>query len=268
MIKRTLKATFNYFISYRTVCLGLLFCYICCFSFRFIFTEDLDKAIYIPVVLFLTVSFIFPVILGINFAFKSFIGKTKGEILSNIIHSYLGTILIFAAAYYQLCVFSDFQDAISKRDKYQYQVNIKNTLKPNLEIMRVADIRAFKGIKPRLWSSVDYPSSSMLYSPADNPDGFRRYVNNEYEELSIQQIERIVQNEGQYLEIEYQSQNVTDVYTDCLYFSVICIATVGFGDISPNLWYTKLFASLEVFIGMSIFIFAIGMLFSTWKEKQ
>ena len=46
------------------------------------------------------------------------------------------------------------------------------------------------------------------------------------------------------------------------------MATVGFGDISPALWYAKIFVSMEVIIGLSIFVFAIGMLFSDFHETK
>ncbi len=188
--------------------------------------------------------------------------------LTNIIHSYIGTIFIFAAFFYQCSVFGDFRDAINKRDLYDLQLKIKKNNCPDLEIMRVEDTRAFKGIKPRIWSGYDYPGNSLLVGKKSIPESWLNFVRNAYEPLNTEQIVRIISNTSEHSEIiEYQKQNVFDVYIDCLYFSIVSIATVGYGDISPTLWYTKLFTALEVIIGSSILVFAIGMLFSNWTIK-
>jgi hypothetical protein len=188
--------------------------------------------------------------------------------LSNIIHSYIGTILIFAALFYQCSVLGDFNDAVSKQVSYESQVMLKK-VDPDFIIMKVSDQRAFKGIKPRIWSGYDYPDRKLLFGPKPNPDSWLTFTGNYYEELSIEQIERIVNNNANGSKvIEYQKQNVNDVYIDCLYFSVVCITTAGFGDISPSLWYSKLFTALEILTGLSIFVFALGMLFSNWTTNE
>lgn len=269
-IKSLLRQLINYFKEYRMIYIGIILCNFCCFGFHTVFNErkENDTIFAIFIILFFLISFIFPIILSFIFTRRCFFAKTRKQLLINIIHSYIGTVLIFAALYYQCSVLSDFNDAIHKRDQYDSQVNLKKNDCPSLTIMRVADQRAFKGIKPRIWSGYDYPSSNLTFGLGGNPDSWHLFLDNDYEDLSIEQIERLVSNKYKNSTIiEYQKQNIKDVYIDCLYFSVVCIATVGFGDIAPNLWFTKLFTALEVFIGLSIFIFAIGMLFSNWTIK-
>ena len=259
----------EYFKKYRLIYAGILLCNFCCITFHNLFNDKKDsQGIFVVLLsLYFLLSFVTPIILGLIFAAKCFVSKTRKELLSNIIHSYIGTILIFAALFYQCAVLGDFEDSIHKRNMYAMQVTTKKNDCAGLTFMRIIDQRAFKGIKPRIWSGYDYPSPSLLNGPEINPDEWHYFMKNDYEDLSIEQIERIANNVSYYTkEIEYQKQNVADVYIDCLYFSVICIATVGFGDISPNLWYTKLFTAMEVFIGISIFVFAIGMLFSDWRK--
>jgi ion channel len=270
-VKTLLRQLLNYLKEYKLIYIGVVLCNFCCFSFHNVFNDrkDNETVFVFLITLFFLMSFVFPIILGLIFTAKCFVAKTRKQLLSNIIHSYFGTVLIFAALYYQCSVLGDFNDAVNKRISYESQVNLKKNNCPDLTIMRVADRRAFKGIKPRIWSGYDYPSSNITIGPNVNPDSWHYFLNNNYEDLSVEQIERIVNNkfEGARV-IEYQKENVEDVYIDCLYFSVVCIATVGFGDIAPNLWFTKLFTALEVFIGLSIFVFAIGMLFSNWTIKE
>ena len=271
MKKAFLMRIFRYFKDHRMIYFGVVLCNFCCFTFHTIFRvkDEPGTALFISVSLFFVASFIFPIILGLIFTARCFTARTRKQLLSNIIHAYIGTILIFAALFYQCCVFGDFLDAVHKREMYSSQLDLKKSICPDLKIMRVADRRAFQGIKPRIWSGYDYPSGNLLFGNELNPDCIHSFLKNDYEDLSVEQIERLAgRTDKNTRVIEYQKQNVTEVYVDCLYFSVACIATVGFGDISPSLWFTKLFAALEVFFGLSIFVFAIGMLFSKWTVSN
>jgi len=265
-IRSVLPIVYRYLKEHQLIYIGIILCNICCFNFHRIFDDKIGNNLFFGLIVFtfFIVSFISPLVLGLIFTAKSFIANTKNQLLSNIIHSYIGTILIFASLFYQCSVLGDFNDSINKQTCYDFQVKIKKN-NPDLTIMRVADQRAFKGIKARIWSGYDYPDKGLLYGPNRNPDFWLTFIKNNYDELSIEQIERIANNKTEYSKaIEYQKQNVKDVYIDCLYFSVVCIATVGFGDITPNLPYSKLFTAFEIIIGLSIFVFAIGMLFSKW----
>ncbi|MFZ1633842.1 MAG: potassium channel family protein [Chitinophagales bacterium] len=277
----------KYLVNYKLIYIGIIICNLSCFTFHFILEigEEQDSWWFTLIILFFLLSFIFPIILGCAFAAKCFGLQSKTKLLSNIIHSYLGTVFIFSAIYYQCCVYGDFTDSINKRESYFTQISLKKYNAKDFSFMRVADQRAFNGIKARMWSGFDYPSFELLLGSPDtqgimpqNPDSWLNFTNNNFEELSIDQIERIVKNNqiDRFLSnnysfskiTQYQRQNMAEVYSNCLYFSVICIATVGFGDISPSLWYSKIFVAFEVLIGVSIFIFAIGMLFSNWTIKQ
>lgn len=263
---------YNYLKEYKLIYIGIVLCNVSCLTFYKIYDMDEQKSniiFLIVVVVIFMLSFVLPIFLSVIFTVKCFTAKTKKKILVNIIHSYFGTIFIFTALYFQCSVYGDFEDAVHKRLYYNLQLNIKKNSEPNLKIIKVADQRAFKGIKPRLWSGYDYPNSNLLYGIERNPDSWLYFQNNDYEELSVEQIERIARNHPEYGRITYyQNQNVKEIYIDCFYFSVVSIATVGFGDITPNLWYTKLFAAFEVFIGLSLFVFALGMLFSSYQSTK
>ena len=52
---------------------------------------------------------------------------------------------------------------------------------------------------------------------------------------------------------------------DSLYFSVITLSTVGYGDLSPETPAAKIFTMVYIFLGVSIFVSFAGMLV---KERQ
>lgn len=55
---------------------------------------------------------------------------------------------------------------------------------------------------------------------------------------------------------------------DCLHFSVITLSTVGYGDIYPTAWYSKLIVDIEILLGLGINILTIGRYFSCGGGAQ
>jgi len=55
---------------------------------------------------------------------------------------------------------------------------------------------------------------------------------------------------------------------DALYFTVVTLATVGYGDFSPTLWYTKLATILYIFIGITGAAYALGLIGSYLLKRQ
>ena len=54
---------------------------------------------------------------------------------------------------------------------------------------------------------------------------------------------------------------------DCLHFSVATLSTVGYGDIYPTAWYSKIVVDVEILIGLGINVLTIGRYFSRGGEK-
>ena len=57
-------------------------------------------------------------------------------------------------------------------------------------------------------------------------------------------------------------------YFDLLYFSLVTITTVGFGDIQPGLWFSKAFVISEILFGLGFVLLFITMLISVYIDIQ
>ena len=57
-------------------------------------------------------------------------------------------------------------------------------------------------------------------------------------------------------------------YFDLLYFSVVTITTVGYGDIQPGLWVSKIFVGSEILFGVGFALLLITMLISVYIDIQ
>jgi len=270
-MNETGKKIWLYFKQYRLIYIGVIICNIGAFSFYKILniSKDIGLMYELMIILFFLLSFLTPITLSIIFTIRSFSNKSKIQLLIDIIHNYAGILFIFSALYFQLSVFSGRIDAYRKDRIYTSQYKTIKEINPDYEIIKVADRRAFRGIERKLWSSYDYPTRQFVESHNDSTNHWYFLALNNFQDISSSDIQQVIEasaTNGH--QNTYLKRNIPEVYIDCLYFSIICMATVGFGDISPALWYAKIFVSMEVIIGLSIFVFAIGMLFSDFHENK
>ena len=63
------------------------------------------------------------------------------------------------------------------------------------------------------------------------------------------------------------SNNAT-VYMDFVYFSSITLTSIGYGDISPGLYFTKLAVSIFGIAGQFYTVVLVGILISKFSSKQ
>lgn len=254
-----------YFKEYYLIYVGVLLCTVAAFSFHKLVEVTYQGSVIeaIILIIFFLLSFIVPIVLSIVFTVRCFKQSDKQKLLIEIIHAYAGVVLIFAALYFQSIVLSDRVNAFRK-DKIYTNLNKQNSL---LDINSINDRRAFKGIDKRLWSSFDYPGYTFVENVKQDTLKWRMHSLNNFETVNYTDIKQVISLSSAGFKTAYLTENIPSVYLDCLYFSLISVATVGFGDLTPNLWYIKLFVMLEISIGMSIFIFAIGFLFSDFKLK-
>lgn len=269
-LKQTLKL-FSPFVKYlkkfRLFYLGSIISLILSLNLDKLFNDKLWHGdTFLFVLCSFLLAFLLPVYLEIKFVIKCFRNSTKVEMLNTILHTYIAGIIIFSGVYYQCALFGDLIDANIKYTFYHEQKYIKKHI-PDWEYIKAKDNRAFVGMDSRLWSGYDYPNNQIFSLYKEKDDLFSPELRDELYELDINQIMKIVDLKKDDLEvIKLIPDNQKDVFFECLYFSTLCISTGGFGEISPNVWYTKLFASVEILIGVTLFVFAIGMMFGDRNE--
>lgn len=243
---------------------GVFLCTVSAFSFHRLLEIVVRGSLIenVLVFIFFIISFFLPILLSIIFTIRCFKQESKSKLLIEIIHSYIGIILIFSSLYFQTIVLSD------RINSYRKDFLIKNNIITNSSdnySSSMNDIRSFQGIDKRLWSSFDHPGKSAISAIKDDSLRWKMQLITSSENISKEDVHFLIQRYAAIKHPVYLKENVLPVYLDCMYFSMVCVSTVGFGDISPKLWYTKMFVMLEIAIGVTLFIFAIGFLFSDFK---
>jgi hypothetical protein len=194
---------------------------------------------------------------------KACFTQSRHERLKVIICSYVGIILTFSGVYYSLAGFGDLDEAGAIYDRAVTVIKASERIGgPDKKLPELAE-RAFNGIRPRLFeASEEYERISREgfafdpHSPANVGSSARSNASGSFPELSgfYRPLKSVV---------HYHRERGWLVYGDCLHFSIITIATVGYGDISPNQWYSKWASDIEVLSGVAIFGLAIALLFAS-----
>jgi hypothetical protein len=165
-----------------------------------------------------------------------------------ILVSYLGGILVFAGLYFSMALIGDLDYAAAHHAYYKtYADSFPNEVASGeIAVLPFAGReRAFVGIEARLWGTLDdgLPVSSLEFQK--NPQAYRVGLARQrpLKDVAV-----------------FRPEAVWDVLLDCQHLSVMTIATVGYGNISPNTWYAKMATNLEALTGAALLVVALALL--------
>lgn len=165
-----------------------------------------------------------------------------------ILVSYVGGILVFGGLYFSMALMGDRQYAAAH---YNYYRNYADSFANEVAAGQIAVVpfdgrdRAFAGIESRLWGTLDddLPLTSLEFQK--NPQAYRVSLarKHSFKDVAV-----------------FKPKAFWDVFLDCQHLSVMTMATVGYGNISPNAWYAKLATNLEALTGTSLLVVALALL--------
>ncbi|MCE5287395.1 MAG: potassium channel family protein [Pelosinus sp.] len=177
-----------------------------------------------------------------------------GKRLRLVLVSYLVIIVGFANTFFLLSFLGDSYDAVHKfagyykiaQDAAQKELMLKNQY-------HLPNYNSLSGIKTKFWSGVDTKEQSGELDEED--------VSDIAEELPVAYIfNRITYPQPKV--IKYLPENKQSIYGDCLYFSTITIASVGYGDIAPQTRLVKFLVCLETLMGQLLLALGVSSAYS------
>jgi hypothetical protein len=62
--------------------------------------------------------------------------------------------------------------------------------------------------------------------------------------------------------VHFRRDVVPFVLLDCLHLSIMTMTTVGYGDVTPEVWYSKLATDAQALTGVAILVIALGLFLS------
>jgi Ion channel len=180
---------------------------------------------------------------------------TRFKRLVRVSASYLANIIIFTGLYYCFALVGDRADAVAKFYHYEKWDREKKEFVEKYSIPERPQIRtqrAFNGIQDRLFTGVDWLADDSVPFWAEVPLPFMlKRAKMDFDEVVV-----------------FVPESRAGVLLDCLHFSIVTSATVGYGDISPNTWYTKLTADFQIVQSVVLVVLVLGMLFGGWWEPK
>lgn len=196
---------------------------------------------------------------------------TRKKALTTVISSYVCIIFTFASIY---SLISFFSDASSSYGEYCYYSKEFNHIGNNMSELEKKKIisnldfynaqYAFSGIKNKFFYTSTHPTTNLL---------------NSYEQYRIKNLSDTTLSGKQKLLWYYYNaykyapnpkaffssttlSEYASAYIEYLYFSMITITTVGYGDIIPTSNSARLLTSMEILIGQVIIVIAIALVIS------
>ena len=191
-----------------------------------------------------------PLSLSLSALYRSLKRQPRSQAATVVLGGYIAVLLAFASLYYLFVIIGDFVDTRESNAYYYAEVRVmRQRSNPELRYRQLSE-RAFSGVSARLWNGVE-----QRYGPLEDPRS------------GLPSLDTIlVHASSPNLLPDYQPQNRLAVWLDCLHFSTVTITTLGYGDIIPTRWYSKLAADLEVLIGLVFVSLSIGRLLSDRQE--
>lgn len=210
-------------------------------------------------VAFATVSMPFGI--ALYAARAAFRRRAAMEGLLVIFTGYMAVLISFAGVYYSFNVISDYHEAQDSADFYIHAATLLDDGRLKQKPERVAERRAFHGMRYVLWSGLaEETRPDFLHPDAKISDeallaAARRYGPWPSGNRQAKFIPK------------FQDKERLPALLQCLHFSVVTMATVGYGDVHPNQWYSRLAVDIQILIGQILVVFALGCVLGKWWEQ-
>jgi hypothetical protein len=193
------------------------------------------------------------VFLALTLSFRA--RDTIGVQIRVILVSYLGGMLVFTGLYFSMALIGDRDYALAH---YAYYQSYAKSFPTEVAAGQIAvppfagRQRAFAGIDARLWGTLDdeLPLDSREFQ--QNPQAYRVALT---ERRSFRDV------------AVFRTRDVWSVLLDCQHLSIMTIATVGYGNISPSTWYSKLATNLEALTGTALLVVALALLLGRHSQE-
>ncbi len=183
---------------------------------------------------------------------KAFRPAQQGHMILTILFSYVAILFSFTAIYYTMVVAGDLQDA---HGEYVFYTDQRAALESGALAEPIpwgGNYRAFSGIQGRIWSG-----PSHLLSDLHQASG------QAFPALMVEVIDRPARET-----YHYETDSRLGVLLDCFHFSVVTMTTVGYGDISPRVWYSRLAADIQIVSALLVFAVGMQLVLGGWFREE
>ena len=210
------------------------------------------------VVAFATVSM--PFCIALYAARAAFRRRAAMEGLLVIFTGYMAVLISFAGIYYSFNVISDYHEAQDFAGFYiQASRHLDNGLQKRVP-QRVRDQKAFAGMRYSTWSGLAEEARPPFLHPSATVNADQLLA-----------AARVYGpwphgNETKTFTPKFKENERLPSLLQCLHFSVVTMATVGYGDVHPNQWYSQLAVDMQILIGQILVVFALGCVLGRWWE--
>jgi len=163
--------------------------------------------------------------------------------LNTILTSYGAATMVFASIYLSMALAADFRSAQDEFFHYRWEgIYVQQGSIKSVRPFTLTD-RAFTGVTHSLWTTVRTKRPLPYLDEAGLASLWASRAQGPQEAI-----------------IHFDPRAVLPAFLDYFHLSIMTIATVGYGNISPVKWYAKLATDLEALTGLTLLVIALGML--------
>jgi hypothetical protein len=220
-----------------------------------------SSAILISIALaFATVSMPFGI--ALYAARSAFRRRAAMEGLLVIFTGYMAVLISFAGVYYSFNVISDYHEARDFADFYIHAATHLDNGSVQQVPKRVNDEKAFVGMRHSTWTSLEDEARPAYWHPSAQVS----------EALLLQAARRLgpwqdrTRKDALAFQPSFREDERLPSLLQCMHFSVVTMATVGYGDVHPNQWYSQLAVDMQIIIGQILVVFALGCVLGRWWD--
>lgn len=195
---------------------------------------------------------------------SAFRRRSRSHALAIILFAYLSIIMSFAGIYYSMSIVGDLIDSYDTFVYYQHAATRLDEGRYKQVPRRVSGSRAFLGVQRRIWRGLEEEARPFyMHRDAEVPVEFLIQAARQYPQYG-----ELPKPHDRHFVPKFDPHARPPLLGDCFHLSVVTMATLGYGDIAPNKWYSKIAADLQVLTSQVLLVVALGMLFGNWWNEQ